>query len=72
METKLNRIREKSVQNPKMVFTSLYHLINEELLRLCHKEMDGNKATGVDKVTKDEYEIKLEENLKDLVDRRCA
>jgi len=69
METKLNRIREMSASNPKMVFTSLYHLINEDLLRLCHKEIDGNKATGVDKVTKDEYELKLEENLKDLVNR---
>jgi retron-type reverse transcriptase len=69
MEPKLNRIREMSAQNPKMVFTSLYHLINEGLLRICHKEMDGKKATGVDKVTKDEYEAKLEENIKDLVGR---
>jgi len=69
MKTKLNRIREMSAMNPKMVFTSLYHLINEDLLRECHKEIDGKKATGVDKVTKDEYEVNLEENLKDLVDR---
>jgi hypothetical protein len=32
MGTELNRIREKSARNPKMVFTSLYHMINEELL----------------------------------------
>ena len=69
METKLNRIREMSAQNPKMVFTSLYHLINKELLRQCHTEMDGRKATGVDKVTKDEYEERLEENLEELVGR---
>ena len=69
MGTKLDRIREMSASNPKMVFTSLYHLINEELLRQCHKELDGKKATGVDKVTKAEYEANLEENLKDLVDR---
>lgn len=67
METKLNRIKEMSANNPKMVFTSLYHLINEDLLRRCHKEMDGKKATGVDKVTKAEYEVKLDENLEDLV-----
>ena len=69
MATQLDRIREMSANNPKMVFTSLYHLINEELLRKCHKEMDGNKATGVDNVTKAEYEANLDENLKDLVER---
>ena len=69
MATKLDRIREKSASNPKMVFTSLYHMINEELLRECHKEMDGDKATGVDDVTKAEYEANLDENLKNLVER---
>ena len=69
MGTKLDRIRELSASNPTMVFTSLYHLINEELLRECHKELDGNKATGVDNVTKAEYEVNLDENLKDLVHR---
>ena len=69
MGTKLARIEEMSASNPKMVFTSVYHLINKELLRQCHKEMDGRKATGVDKVTKAEYEVNLDENLRDLVDR---
>ena len=69
MTTELNRIRELSVKNPKMVFTSLYHHINEELLRECHRELDGKKATGVDNVTKAEYEENLDENLKDLVGR---
>ena len=69
MGTKLDRIRELSASNPKMVFTSLYHLINEEMLRECHKELDGNKATGVDNVTKAEYEANLDENLKDMVNR---
>jgi retron-type reverse transcriptase len=69
MATKLDRIEEMSAQNPKLVFTSLYHLINEDLLRRCHKEMDGKKATGVDNVTKAEYEENLDENLRDLVER---
>jgi group II intron reverse transcriptase/maturase len=69
MATKLDRIKELSVTNPKMVFTSIYHLINEELLRLCHEEMGGKKATGVDSMTKAEYEANLDENLKDLVNR---
>jgi RNA-directed DNA polymerase len=31
--------------------------------------MDGKKATGVDRVTKEEYEENLNDNLKDLVAR---
>ena len=68
MRTKLKRIEEMSAKDPKMVFTSLYHLINEEMLRQCHKEMDGKKATGVDNITKAEYEANLDENLEDLVE----
>lgn len=59
METKLERISELVAQNPKMVFTSLYHLINIDLLWQCHQEMNGHKATGVDRVTKEAYEANL-------------
>ena len=52
-----------------MVFTSIAHLINMQLLRDCHEEMDGDKAVGIDGITKEEYGKKLEENLTDLVDR---
>ena len=52
-----------------MVFTSVYHLINVELLRQCHEEMDGKKAVGIDGVSKEDYGANLEENLKDLVER---
>lgn len=69
MATKLARISELSANNPNMVFTSLYHLINEELLRECHKDLDGKKATGVDGVSKAEYEANLDENLNALVER---
>jgi retron-type reverse transcriptase len=69
MGTKLERISELVAENPKMVFTSLYHLIDADLLKQCHIEMNGRKATGVDKVTKDAYETNLEENLSNLVTR---
>lgn len=68
VETKLTRIAEISKQRPKEVFTSIYHLMNKELLMLCHKELDGNKATGLDGVTKNDYEQNLEENLKQLAE----
>lgn len=44
METKLARISQLSKENPDMVFTSLGHLINKEMLKSCHAQMDGTKA----------------------------
>jgi group II intron reverse transcriptase/maturase len=69
MATKLDRISELSAENPTMVFTSLYHLINFDLLMECHRELDGKKATGIDNITKAEYEANLNINLIDLVER---
>lgn len=69
MGTKLERIAEISATTPKPEFTSLYHLINAEMLLQCHKELDGNKAMGVDKVSKAEYAEHLEENITNLVER---
>ena len=69
MKTGLERISELATQDPKLVFTSIYHFINVNLLRQCHKEMDGKKAVGVDEMTKAEYEENLEANLEDLVNR---
>ena len=67
METKLERIAEIARTKPKERFTSLAHLINIEVLIACHKEMNGKKASGVDEVTKSEYEENLEANVEDLV-----
>jgi len=69
METKLARISQLSRENPDMVFTSIGHLINPEMLKECHKKMDGDKAVGIDGVTKEEYGRNLEENLERLVER---
>ena len=66
MGTKLERIAEISAETKKPVFTSIYHLINAELLKQCHKELDGKKAVGVDKVTKEEYGKNLDRNIEDL------
>jgi len=69
MGTKLERISQLSRENPDMVFTSIGHLINKELLRECHEKMDGKKAAGIDGVTKEEYGLHLEENLELLEGR---
>lgn len=44
MKTKLERIAEISAHSPRPEFTSLYHLINKEMLLQCHKELNGSKA----------------------------
>ena len=59
MLTKLAEITEVAKHRPKEKFTSLAHLINVELLRICHDEMDGKKAVGIDKVTKEDYSLKF-------------
>lgn len=69
METKLARISQLSKGKPDMVFTSIGHLINVELLKECHEQMDGNKAVGIDGITKEEYSRNPEENLEKVVER---
>ena len=69
METELERISQLSKEKPDMVFTSVYHFINKDLLRQCHEEMDGKKAVGTDGITKEEYSRNLEENLDNLAER---
>ena len=54
MGTKLERIADISAHMPRPEFTSLYHLIDAEMLKQCHKELDGSKAVGIDEVTKEE------------------
>ena len=69
METKLARIAQLSKENPDMVFTSVGHLINKEMLTDCHEKMDDDKAVGIDGITKEEYARNLDENLDKLVER---
>ena len=53
---------DRKVQN-------LASYINVNTLRAIHKTMDKKKAYGIDKVTKEDYEKNLEENLENLVKR---
>ena len=69
METKLERISQLSRENPNMVFTSIGHLINKEMLKSCHEEMNEDKAVGIDGITKEEYSRNLDKNLESLVER---
>ena len=69
VETVLQRIAEKAGREPKFQFTSLFHLMNEELLLGCYERLRNNAAAGIDEVTKADYSVHLTENLQDLVRR---
>jgi RNA-directed DNA polymerase len=67
MRTKLPFLTLRARENPKCKFTSLAHLLTEDFLKGCFWELKRDKASGIDGVSVEEYEAKLEENIKDLV-----
>lgn len=69
VETKLQRIAEKARKDPSCKFTSLFHLMNVELLRGCFERLRKDAASGIDGITKEEYGKDLEANLTALVER---
>ena len=48
---------------------TLMHNVNKETLMRQHRKQDENKASGVDKVTKQTYGINLEKNIDKLLER---
>lgn len=69
VETKLRRIASKARNDSKFQFSSLFHLMDKELLRGCFKRLRGDAAAGIDRVTKQMYARNLEENLTKLIER---
>jgi len=69
LQTKLDRVEQRSRQDRKTVFNNLGHLINLEMLETCHRRLDGAKAVGVDGIRKEDYERELDQNLKGLLMR---
>ena len=69
VSTKLQRIAEAARAAPEMAFTTLAHHIDIEWLREAHRRTRKDGATGVDGQTAEQYEAKLEENLRSLLDR---
>lgn len=67
MEIDYSEIRRQLIKYGNV--QSLMRYVNVNTLEMKHKELCGNKATGIDKVTKKEYSFNLNENLKDLVYR---
>ena len=69
VETKLRRIASKARSDSNFQFSSLFHLMDRELLRGCFKRLRGDAAAGIDRVTKQMYAKNLEENLSKLIER---
>ena len=67
--TGLERISQLVREHPDRKLQTIMHMVNAETLKGVHSRQDKNKAYGVDRVTKGEYESNIEENLKDLVAR---
>jgi len=70
--TKLSSLTVRAGENPRLKFTSLAHLLTVDFLKQCFRELKRDRASGVDGVTVEEYGKRLEENLKELVQRLKA
>jgi len=62
----------KAKEDPKCKFTSLAHLLNEDFLKECYRELKRGKSPGIDGVTVGEYAKALDKNIADLVVRLKA
>jgi RNA-directed DNA polymerase len=69
LPTKRRWIAELARRRPAEPLTLLHHVIDLEWMRKAYKLTRKDGATGIDGVTADEYEAKLEANLQDLLDR---
>jgi RNA-directed DNA polymerase len=67
METKRAEISEIIARYGKV--QNLISYVNAESLKTKHRKMPKGKASGVDEVTWEEYNIKLDENIEALLAR---
>lgn len=67
METKQQDIRTMSETHSRL--ETLIHHVNYRTLEAEHKKQLKHKAVGVDKVTKEDYDENLKENLENLLGR---
>ena len=67
LNTKLDRIEQRSRKDPQAIFNNLGHVLDMGLLRACFHSLDGKKAVGLDGITKEQYGRNLEINLQELL-----
>lgn len=69
MSPKLLTVRERAKREPEMRFTTLAHLLDEQVLAGAFRSLRKGAAVGVDGVTHEEYGRELAANLRDLHER---
>lgn len=69
VQTKQERIAELARNNPDKAIYTLHHHIDYEWVRYAYECTRKDGATGVDGQTAAEYAVKLEQNLRSLIDR---
>jgi len=69
MQTKLDLLSDIARRRKDVRIENVACLLNEDNLKECFGLLKKGKATGVDGVTLEEYEVNLDENLCDLVER---
>ena len=68
---RIQQIAEQASSYPEMMFTSLAHLIDVELLTEVFSRTTKSDAAGIDRVTAEEYAQDLEGNLLDFTSWSC-
>jgi group II intron reverse transcriptase/maturase len=69
VETRLQRIRSRSEADSEATFRHLISHVDEKMLKDCFNSLKGNKAVGIDGVSKSDYEDRLDENITNLLVR---
>ena len=67
MENERKDIKYYAQRNIKL--ENIIHFVNKETLKEQHRKQKENKASGIDKITKEEYEINLDKNIENLLKR---
>jgi len=69
LSTELNRLSGIAARDTRAKFTSLAHLLTEDFLKECHRELNHQAAAGIDQVSYASYGEKLDQNIGGLVNR---
>jgi RNA-directed DNA polymerase len=74
VQTLLDGIAKKAKEQPTYRFRNLYTrsfapMLNEAFLKECWRDIRKDAAYGVDRISAEEYEKNLDDNIKNLVDR---
>jgi len=70
MTRDLTRIGERARQNGQEKFTSIYHYVSDaDHLVRCYGELEAERASGIDGVSKEEWGRELKRNILELSDK---